>query len=255
MTEAEWLTCSDPGVMLGRRGNISERKLILFACACCRRQRRLFNSETWKRAVETAERFADGLCAEPELRGVRAAVEAANPDFWSHGKKTYIEFAAYFTTLTDEAAAQFGESSGPFDDIHAQLADCVAGHIACATYPMNARERELIDKATQSGDLRTIDFSHFEEAVALESAAQSDILRDLLGNPFRPMRADLVWLVPAVRSLAGSIRNDRAFERMPDLANVLGQAGCHDTDILAHCRGSGPHVRGCWVVDLLLDNA
>ncbi len=39
---------------------------------------------------------------------------------------------------------------------------------------------------------------------------------------------------------------------MPVLADALEDAGCADADILAHCRGHGPHVRGCWVVDLVL---
>jgi hypothetical protein len=43
-----------------------------------------------------------------------------------------------------------------------------------------------------------------------------------------------------------------AFDRMPILADALQDDGCEDTDILAHCRGAGPHVRGCWVVDLVL---
>jgi hypothetical protein len=43
----------------------------------------------------------------------------------------------------------------------------------------------------------------------------------------------------------------RAFERMPELADALAEAGCSNPDILSHCHGPGPHVRGCWVVDLL----
>jgi len=53
-------------------------------------------------------------------------------------------------------------------------------------------------------------------------------------------------------TLAQRICDEESFDRMPELAEVLGAAGCDKTDLLAHCRGMGPHVRGCWVIDLLL---
>ncbi|HVC93773.1 MAG TPA: hypothetical protein VND64_08785 [Pirellulales bacterium] len=55
-----------------------------------------------------------------------------------------------------------------------------------------------------------------------------------------------------VVKLAQAIYDEQAFARLPNLADALEQAGCHDTDILDHCRRSGPHIRGCWVVDLML---
>ncbi len=78
------------------------------------------------------------------------------------------------------------------------------------------------------------------------------LLRDVIGNPFRPLTADPAWLTATVRALAEGIYADRAFDRMPILADALEDAGCDNADILAHCRGPGPHVRGCWVVDLIL---
>jgi len=64
--------------------------------------------------------------------------------------------------------------------------------------------------------------------------------------------ADPAWLTPTVASLARGIYTDRAFDRLPILADALQDAGCDSADILGHCRGPGPHVRGCWVVDLVL---
>jgi hypothetical protein len=55
-----------------------------------------------------------------------------------------------------------------------------------------------------------------------------------------------------VKKLAAAIYDDTAFDRLPILADALEEAGCHDAEILAHCRGPGPHVRGCWVIDLLI---
>ncbi len=80
-------------------------------------------------------------------------------------------------------------------------------------------------------------------------------IRDIFGNPFRPTAADPAWLLWAdgtVPNLARSIYDDRAFHRLPLLADALEDAGCADRSILAHCRGPGPHARGCWVIDLLL---
>jgi hypothetical protein len=61
------------------------------------------------------------------------------------------------------------------------------------------------------------------------------------------------WLTSNVSGLAQAIYDDRAFERMPILGDALEDAGCDNADILNHCRGPGPHVRGCWVVDMLLE--
>lgn len=78
------------------------------------------------------------------------------------------------------------------------------------------------------------------------------MLRDIFGNPFRPVSLDPAWLTPEVVSLARAIYDDRAFTRRTDLADALERAGCAGADLLAHCRSAGPHVRGCWAVDLLL---
>jgi len=60
------------------------------------------------------------------------------------------------------------------------------------------------------------------------------------------------WLTSTVTSLAQSIYQERAFDRLPILADALEDSGCTNPDILNHCRQPGEHVRGCWVVDLLL---
>ena len=77
-------------------------------------------------------------------------------------------------------------------------------------------------------------------------------IRDIFGNPFRPVAFDPAWLTSTAVALAEGIYADRAFDRLPILADALQDAGCDDADILDHCRGDGPHVRGCWVVDLVL---
>jgi hypothetical protein len=81
---------------------------------------------------------------------------------------------------------------------------------------------------------------------------QSRLLRDIFGNPFRPVAFDPRWRTADVTDLARAIYADRVFDRMPVLADALMDAGCEDEQVIGHCRGPGPHVRGCWVVDLVL---
>ena len=82
-----------------------------------------------------------------------------------------------------------------------------------------------------------------------------DILRDVAGNPFLPVAREPRWLMSNVVELAGIIYEEKAFDRLPILADALMDAGCSDEQVLVHCRSEGPHVRGCWVVDLLLGKA
>ena len=79
-----------------------------------------------------------------------------------------------------------------------------------------------------------------------------DAIRDLFGNPFRPIVAELRWCSPAAVALAAGIYQDYAFERLPQLAEALVEAGCNKEAILGHCFGEHRHYRGCWVVDMVL---
>ena len=84
-------------------------------------------------------------------------------------------------------------------------------------------------------------------------SAYCDLTRDIFGNPFRPVVCDPSWLTSDVLALARGIYAEKAFDRMPILADALQDAGCANEDVLSHCRAaSATHVRGCWVVDLVL---
>jgi hypothetical protein len=86
-------------------------------------------------------------------------------------------------------------------------------------------------------------------------ALQLHRLRDIFGNPFHPVTINLAWLAwndGTIRRIAGTIYDERAFDRMPILADALEDAGCDNADILNHCRTESLHVRGCWVIDGLL---
>lgn len=82
-----------------------------------------------------------------------------------------------------------------------------------------------------------------------------EVVQEIFGNPFRPVTINPAWLTwndGTVVRIAQSIYDEKAFDRMPILADALTDAGCDNADILNHCRSDSPHVRGCWVVDLLL---
>ena len=84
------------------------------------------------------------------------------------------------------------------------------------------------------------------------NAENARFLRDIFGNPFQWVYIERTWMAPRVLTLARAIYEERSVDGMPILADALEEASCTDQEILAHCRGPGPHVRGCWVVDLLL---
>jgi hypothetical protein len=123
--------------------------------------------------------------------------------------------------------------------------------------PRDAREDAFRDavKAAEAAALTAFRAAHgLERGRALGAArrAQAALVRDLVGNPFRPVAFNPRWRTSDVVGLARSIYDDRAFERMPLLADALMDAGCGDEQVVRHCREPGPHVRGCWVVDAIL---
>jgi hypothetical protein len=115
---------------------------------------------------------------------------------------------------------------------------------AVAFYTRDARHRDWVEegrpKRPEPTDGADADRDTFEP------------LRDIFGHLFRPVTADPSWLTHTVVSLASGIYAERAFDRLPILADALQDAGCDNADVLTHCRCDGPHVRGCWVVDLVL---
>ena len=94
--------------------------------------------------------------------------------------------------------------------------------------------------------------THWGGVSALAGERLPGLLRCVFGSPFRRVEVEPSWLTPHTLPLANGIYADRAFDRLPLLADALRDAGCDDPAVLAHCRAEGPHVRGCWVVDLLL---
>jgi hypothetical protein len=101
-----------------------------------------------------------------------------------------------------------------------------------------------------------IDLPPHAAARARESAAQCDLLRDVVGNPFRAAPAIdpllLAWNDGCIAQLATVLCREKRFSDLPILADALEEAGCRSSALLAHLRGPGVHVPGCWALDLLL---
>lgn len=214
MTETEWFACTDPQPMLAfLRGKVSDRKLRLFACACCRRIWHVITDS--RHAVELAERYADGQASLAELEDAREEAELiwSDPEFGEDVARQH-SFRGYSTLwCSDDDAAEVTQY-------------CV---------------QMAAEAAARPNDLDNP-----------ERAVQCDLLRCIFRNPFRPMTIDQSWQTGTVVFLAQAIYADRAFDRMGILADALEESGCTNPDILSHCRGPGPHTRGCWVVDLIL---
>jgi hypothetical protein len=126
---------------------------------------------------------------------------------------------------------------------------------------VTAAARDLRDLLSESG-ISAAKAAAFEHALHAEYdakiakaewAAQACFVRDIFGNPFRKVKVKRVWLTGNVVALAQTIYDDRFFDRLPILADALEDAGCDNADFLNHCRQPGEHVRGCWVVDLVLE--
>jgi hypothetical protein len=182
--------------------------------ACCRRVWPLLVDERSCQAVEVAERFADGAATDQELEAVRQ-------DAW--------EFTLHIVH-EDEA----------FFDMDAEALDAAD---APAWAAKEAVESYRVAVAAQRALGTT------------EGKAQTHLLRCIVGNPFRIVTLSPSWLAwngATAVGMAAAIYNDRTFDRLPVLAFALEEAGCTNADILDHCRSAGPHVRGCWVVDLSL---
>jgi hypothetical protein len=255
MTEAEWLTCTDPQKMLECLGsNRINRKLSLFALACYRRVRH------WS-VPEDSEVIEDGL-DEQESQELIEAAEA-----FLDGQATALAGPQNrYQNLNDPAEAALasvyvrGGTALPFAQRTAHAAVHVVAEVARNAAP---RPRNVIsltgDPLLQAAEVVR---AAGRQAAQAEEVAQCSHLRCIFGNSFHTVAIDLAWLswhAGTITKLAQSLHEDRALpsghldnHRLAILADALEDAGCDNQDILKHCRSDGPHVRGCWVVDLLL---
>jgi mannitol/fructose-specific phosphotransferase system IIA component (Ntr-type) len=217
MTRREWQTCGDPAAMLYHLGDrLSPRKRQLFACACVRRVWHLVAQPVCQWAVEVAERYADGLASEEEREAADEAT-ASDTDESEGSPYSDAELAATFAIL---AHLDFAGR----DSIGQHPAVNAAHHAALAGGPA-------------------------------EASNQAVLLRDVAGDPFRRVKVAQGWRAwnrGLVVRMAEEVYQEQAFERLPILADALEEAGATEAELLDHLRGPGPHLRGCWALNLIL---
>jgi hypothetical protein len=215
MTEEEWLRCDSPTTMLllfRGQGNNIDRKYRLFACACCCRVWNFISNSAGRNAVSVAEMYADSEVSLELLNHARMEVVKLE----KAGRPVAERRALLAALSTCEQDAWFA-------------VDTITTHVVeCEASPSESRQEKLARYRNQV-----------------------PFVRDIFGNPFRPLTLDPSWLTSTVLTLAQQMYESRDFSPMPILADALQDAGCENEDVLDHCRGPGPHVRGCWLVDLL----
>jgi hypothetical protein len=217
MTEEEWLGCESPVsdvANLRREHHVSTRRMTLFGCACVSRISSLLDDDRCHQALLVTERCADSL-------PVPITREQATQDSLN---------------ARDEFAGNLFARDAAFQLARDHILTAVQAAAWAVTSPNGKRLKGEQYQAVRGGELRE------QRLIAL----------DIFGNPFRPVTLDPRWQTETVVALASAIYAERAFDRMPILADALQDAGCDHADILAHCRGDGPHVRGCWVIDKIL---
>jgi hypothetical protein len=219
MTEAEWLVCDKPEQMLlALQDWASERRFRLFTCACLRRIWHLLAAGAQREAILLAEKYTD---EERDKERVTSAGRAADEERdkereMSAGRAAWETPDYFWSNVCYDLTYGNGWTAA------SRVENVLAKH------PMCSRDERRIEHLA--------------------------LIRCIFGNPFRSAVLNSSWLTSTVRSLARGISTENAFSAVPILADALQDAGCANEDILNHCRSEGLHGRGCWVLDLLLDN-
>jgi hypothetical protein len=252
MTEADWNDSTEPQKMLlalRASGKSSDRKLRLFAAACCRRIWPHLRDKRSRRVVEVSEEYADGRATQRKLNAAWDRADMAAEGIHLSGAGD-----------VDQHPSQAAAALRPDLDaaLVAELAAATPGAIARGA----AYERIWQTPGKDNKERWAEDDAVRRAAEAEEEQAQADLLRDIIGNLFRdppPIPPGvLVWQEGTIIRMATAIYEERDLpsgyldsQRLAVLADALEEAGA-DAELVAHLRGPGPHYRGCFVLDLLL---
>jgi hypothetical protein len=228
MTEATWqndVFVASLLYCLRDRGIKSDRKLRLFAVACCRRAWRHLEDVRSRNAVEVGERYADGLASAEELGRADGEAMSALDEICTSKRydiRDVLRKAPFSFPRGAPAAIRWA---------------CAAAWTATEDAERAAWTAEGV-------------------ANGKELAVGCNLLRCIFGNPFHQQRpvdpSILTWNNGTVVKLAQVIYDEHAFDRLPIFADALEETECDNADLLNHCRKPGEHARGCWVVDAIL---
>jgi hypothetical protein len=224
MTETEWLECGDLRLLdWALERGCSTRKWSLFFLACLDPLASYLTAES-KEVVAALSRAAEGHGSRAELDRTGEQVRAR----WGRPMSTAVEWPRVWIEESADAAARYAAS---YDRDHS----AAMAVMSCTETLCRAADRESRIAVSRQATRRHL-----------------CLIRDVFGNPFRPATFFPEWQTDTALSLARQMYESCDFSAMPILADALQDAGCDSAEILDHCRGPGPHVRGCWVVDLVL---
>jgi hypothetical protein len=227
MTEEEWLTSNRPDLMIASLQRTTKllqikRKLRLFVCACCRWVSPPAPDEDFERIVVASELYSDDQLGIEDFNRIRTLVPAGVVS--RHRYLWHRDLSA--------------------------IALCPKQHLWDAT------NRAISQSVTVGLELRfgREYWSNEQWRIVRDElrVPLASIVRDIFGNPFRPVSFSPDWRTSTTVAIAQGMYELRDFSPMPLLADALQDAGCEVSEIIDHCRGPGPHVRGCWVVDGVL---
>ncbi|HTU92006.1 MAG TPA: hypothetical protein VMF69_18125 [Gemmataceae bacterium] len=272
MTEQEWLACINPRPMLEfLQGKASERKMRLFAGACCRRIWHLLTEQADRDAIERIEQ--DDFAPEPVLhpaasegsevsRNLWALQTGSHPN-WEREQNASTVAAAAASLAAGLHAVDASDAAASAEAIEVALACTSAkGEITGNAIRLEAALTwqsiwEDASAAAWNARSRVSYLGALRAANRKIKEEQAGLLKDIFGNQFRQLhvkRSWLLWNGGVVLDIARTISQQRSFDMLTILADALEEAGCTDRDTLVHCRSGGDHVRGCWVIGILLDD-
>jgi hypothetical protein len=242
MTEADWPTGTDFAAHVRfATGRLSPRRQRLLAAAFCRAASHLYDHPELTRALDAVEWYADGKDTAAELEKARQACRlVAQAEWESHVRQVDAGAGGHVACIGSEVAwAVAFAATTPLPLLE------VGNRVATAI--VQARTGASLLAAVASV------FTAFTAAAAEQSLAMRSVVWEVAGNPFRPAAFNPAWRTSTAVALAAQMYESREFSAMPILADALQDAGCDSEDVLDHCRDAhASHVRGCWVVDLVL---
>jgi hypothetical protein len=254
MTEAEWLACEDSEMMLlflhterqklgslksrlfrwQRRKSIlvSDRKMQRLLLAYYYRHANLLNVHC-KEVFDVAESYAEGDATYQELEEASSLCLGC------------VKHGELCCSLGYSIGTACLQPQSQYSIYTKSYVGNVLNTIAGSSY--NCKWDDLGSSEVNTQNIQAYDAS--------EKKVIADLLREVIGNPYNRITLNPTWLTSTVVALASQMYDSRDSSAMPILADALQDAGCDNADILDHCRGPGPHVRGCWVCDLVLEKA
>ncbi len=247
----DWAVSQQPNWMLSQLPpQTSERKWRLFAVACCRSIWSMLVDARVRDVVDKAELYADNLISLQVLDQAREQAHSAA-----------LEVARSIFAITDHQEEPI-DGDEPFWASWAYYDLSWAFQAASSSAAQDRKSLErtswMVRNACSARSAQYATDPNSSRATAWQDtgARQCELIREIFGNPFRPATIHPVWLTSSVREVARRIDLTCRFFELPILADALEEAGCDNPEILDHCRIRPPsgrkHVRGCWVVDLVL---